>query len=71
MVEPGGCKAGAAVTGQHIRNGGLIGLGGGGREGERDLAQAQNRPAIVTSSMMRVEARNATSPPSRPKPESM
>jgi hypothetical protein len=34
-------------------------------------APGPDRPASVTSMTISVEARNATSPPSRPKPESM
>ncbi len=47
MAELGGREAGTAVTGQRIRNGGLIGFGGSGREGERDLAEAQLEQAIA------------------------
>ena len=45
--EPGGRKTCLAVRGQHIRDGSLIGFGGGGREGERDFAQAQFKQAIA------------------------
>ncbi len=56
MAEPGGGKAGAAMSGQHIRNGGLIGFGGGGREGERDFTQAQLEQAIAAPGLAVVVA---------------
>ena len=41
LAQPGGEKTVAAMFGEHARDRGLIGLGGGGAEGERDLAEAK------------------------------
>ena len=45
--EPGGGKAVAAMFGEHALDHGLIGLRGGGGEGERDLAKAEFEQAIA------------------------
>src|SRR5215469_3166387 len=48
-AEPGRGKASAATRVQHLGDGGLIGLGGRGGEGERDLGQSELEQAIAAA----------------------
>ena len=48
-AQPGGGEAVAAVGGEDLGDGGLVGLRGGGGEGERDLGEAELEQAIAAA----------------------
>ena len=56
VAQPGGGEAVSAVLCEHGRNRGLIGLGRGGGEGERNLAQTQLEQAIAPARLAVVVA---------------
>src|SRR5208337_5194197 len=46
-AQPGGGETTSAVGGEKIGDGGLVGLRGGGGEGERDLGEAELEQAVA------------------------
>src|SRR5260370_28486261 len=54
--EPAGRKAVAAVRREQVADGGVVGLRRRGREGERDLAQAELEQAIALAGLAVVVA---------------
>ena len=48
-AQPGGGEAVAAVGGEDLGDGGLVGLRGGGGEGERDLGEAELEQAVAAA----------------------
>ena len=48
-LEPRSGKAVAAVVGNELRDGGLVGLGRGGREGQRGIAEAELEQTVAAS----------------------
>ena len=49
MAQPGGGEAIAAVLGDKLVDGGLVGLGRCGGEGERDFGEAELEQAIAAA----------------------
>ena len=55
-AKPGGGESVAAMLGEHLLDGGLVGLGGSGGEGKRDLAQTELEQAIAAPGLAVVVA---------------